>query len=520
MPVHDVTPSVEPEAAPAQDPGPAQRARAAEGNGIQRLIQSAGRLLARVPARWRLPLATFLACQAIFLFWWAAFFPALMSYDSAAYVLQVTAGPWVNNYSVLYDVFVWLSLHVTGGLAALALAQTVAMSASFGYTVIAFRRIGIPGRWTAIVAVIAAALPPTGTFFIFIWKDVPFVICLYLVVPTVAHLVSLREQPGWRHDRRVGRLIAALGLEVLGVMLFRLNGFLIVGVAAVVLLIVLPGIRLRLTAAIVAAAFVAFLLNFFVYPAAGIQKTPAWEAYSIQYADIAVAYAQRPASFTTADLQTMAQAAPLATWKATANCYDSDWTTRILDSTARSQPLSGQLNALWVRILKRSPDLVVGARICRGSIAWSVFAGPPSVAANTTTDPTSIDPGLWGLAYRPAMRDNPYRNAMRTQPLSATLNKAALFLRSLSNTPQLDWLLWRAPFWCYLSYLAVWLFARRRRNWGLLALGAVVVGQQLGVLVDVPDQLFRYMAGPIVIGIMLVPLLFARNQPAPDAEQR
>lgn len=520
MPVHDVTPSVEPEAAPAQDPGSAPRARAAGGNGIQRLIQPAGRLLGRVPVRWRLPLATFLACQAIFLFWWAAFFPALMSYDSAAYVLQVTVGPWANNYSVLYDVFVWLSLHVTGGLAALALAQTVAMSASFGYTVVAFERIGIPGRWTAAAAVIAAALPPTGTFFIFIWKDVPFVICLYLVVPTVAHLVSLREHPDWRHDRRVGRLIAALSLELLGVMLFRLNGFLIVGVAAVVLLIVLPGIRLRLTAAIVAAACVTFLLTFFVYPAVGIEKTPAWEAYSIQYADIAVAYAQRPASFTTADLQTMAQAAPLATWKATANCYDSDWTTRILDSSARSQPLSGQLNALWVRVLKRSPDLVIGARICRGSIAWSVFAGPPSVAANTTTDPTSIDPGLWGLAYRPAMRDNPYRNAMRTQPLSTTLNKAALFLRSVSNTPQLDWLLWRAPFWCYLSYLAVWLFARRRGNWGLLALGAVVLGQQLGVLVDVPDQLFRYMAGPIVIGIMLVPLLFARNQPAPAAEHR
>jgi hypothetical protein len=515
--VHDATPRVE--APPDPGPGPAQSRQAADGNGVQQLLRRAGRLLGRVPGRWRLPLATFLACQTIFLFWWAAFFPALMSYDSAAYVLQVTAGPWVNNYSVLYDALVWLSLHVTGGLAVLALAQTVAMSASFGYTVVAFRRIGVPGRWTAAAAVIAAALPPTGTFVIFVWKDVGFVICLYLVVPTVAHLVSLRESPDWRRDRRVNRLIAALGLELLGVMLFRLNGFLIVAIAAVVLLIVLPGIRLRLTAAIVAAACVTFLLTFFVYPAVGIQKTQAWEAYSIQYADIGVAYYDRPSSFTTADLQIMAQAAPLATWRDTANCYDSDTTTRILDSSARSQPLSGQLNALWLRILKRSPDLVLGARICRGSIAWNIFGGPASKNAGTITDPTSIDPSLWGLAYRPAMRDNPYRDAMRTRPLSATLNKAALFLRSMSNTPQLDWLLWRAPFWCYLSYLAVWLFARRRRNWGLLALGAIVAGEQLGILVDVPNQLFRYMAGPIIIGIMLVPLLFVRNQPVPPAAE-
>jgi len=518
MPVHDASPRVEPGAAPGPGPGPAEPAPGDGGGRIRRLLRPFGRLVGRVPGRWRLPLATYLVCQAIFLFWWAAFYPALMSYDSAAYVLQVTAGPWVDNYSVLYDALVWLSLHVTGGLAALALAQTVAMSAAFGYTVVAFRRLGIPGRWTAVAVVIAAALPPTGTFVIFVWKDVGFVVCLYLVVPTVAHLVSLRDSPDWRGDRRVNRLIAALGLEFLGIMLFRLNGFLIVAVAAVVLLILLPGIRLRLVAATTAAACVVYVLSFFVYPAAGIQKTPAWEAYSIQYADIAVAYADRPSSFTPADLRLMAQAAPLATWKKTANCYDSDWTTRILDSSARSEPLSGQLMSLWLRVLGRSPDLVLGARICRGSIAWSVFAGPPSLDAQTTTDPTSIDPGLWGLASRRVMRDNPYRDAMRTRPLSATLNKAGLFLRSVSNTPQLDWLLWRAPFWCYLSYLAVWLFARRRRNWALLSLGAIVAGQQLGVLVDVPDQLFRYMAGPIFIGIVLVPLFFAGNRPAPAVE--
>lgn len=514
-------PSGEPEA--ALGPGPAQPARAAGGDRVQRLLRPAdrllqpvSRLLGRVPRRWRLPLATSLVCEAILLFWWAAFYPALMSYDSAAYVIQVTAGPWVNNYSVLYDAFVWLTLHLTGGLAALALVQTVAMSAALGYTVIAFRRIGVPGRLTAVAAVIAMALPPTGTFVIFIWKDVGFVICLYLVVPTVAHLVSLRESPDWRRDRRINRLIAALGLELLGVMLFRLNGFLIVAIAAVLLLIVLPGIRLRLTAAVAAAACVTYALTFFVYPAVGIQKTAAWEAYSIQYADIAVAYADRPYSFTAADLRLMAQAAPLTKWKNSADCYDSDTTTGMLNASAHSEPVSGQLIGLWLRVLKRSPDLILDARLCRGSIAWSIFGGV-GLDAQTVGDPVIIDPGLWGLAYRPGVAENPYRNAMRTRPLSTKLNHAGLFLRSLSATPQLDWILWRAPFWCYLSYLAVWLFARRRRNWKLLALGAIVVGTQLGVLADVPDQLFRYMAGPIFIGIMLVPLLFAGNRPAPPA---
>ena len=512
--MHDITPRVEPGAAP--DPGPGW-AQASGRERIHQLLQPASRLLSRVPGPWRLPFVTFLACQAIFLFWWAAFYPALMSFDSAAYVLQVTAGPWVDNYSVLYDALVWLTLHVTGGLAALALAQTVVMSGAFGYTVYAFRRLGIRGRWTAIAAVVAAALPPTGTFVIFIWKDVGFVICIYLVVPTVAHLLSLRDAPGWRHDRRVNWLIAALGAELLGVMLFRLDGFLVVGVAVAVLLIVVPGIRLRLIAATAAAACLVVLLTFFVYPAAGIQKPPAWEAYSIQYADIAVAYSKEPWTFTAADQQLMAHAAPLATWRDTATCYDSDPTTSVLGPSAHSEPLSGQLMALWIRVLKRSPNLILGARICRGSIAWSLFGGPAQLRGATVTDPSAIDPGLWGLAARPGMRHNPYRDGLRTQPLSGTLNKAGLFLRSLSNTPQLQWLLWRGAFWCYLSYLAVFLFARRRRDWALLSLGAIVAGQQLGIFIDVPGQLFRYMASPIFIGIVLVPLLFTREDPVPQA---
>jgi hypothetical protein len=512
--VHDVTPRAEPGAHPDSGSSSEQPTPAADGGRLD-LLRAPGLLLSRVPRRWRLPLATFVVCQAIFLFWWAAFYPALMSYDSAAYVLQVTVGPWVDNYSILYDALVWLTLHLTGGLAALALAQTVVMSACFAYTVIAFRRLGVPGRWTAVAAVIATALPPTGTFVIFIWKDVGFVICLYLVVPTVAHLVSLRDATGWRRDRQVRWLLVALGLELLGILLFRLDGFLVVGVAVVVLLIVLPGIRLRLVAVTVAAACVAGLLTFFVYPAVGIQKPPAWDADVIEYADVAVAYAEQPSKFTTADLRLMARAAPLATWKATADCYDSDWTTKVLGPAARSEPLRGQLLGLWLRVLKRSPNLVLGARICRGSIAWSIFGGPARIDAQTTHDPAAIDPNLWGLGSRPAVVDNPYRAAMVTRPLSATLNRAALFFRSVSETPQLDWLLWRGAFWCYLSYLAVWLFARRRRNWALLSLGAIVAGQQLGLLVDVPAQLFRYMASPIFIGIMLVPLFFMRDRPAP-----
>ncbi len=368
----------------------------------------------------------------------------------------------------------------------------------------------MPGRCTAVAAVAVAALPPIGTFVAFVWKDVPFSICAYLVVPTLAHLLSLRGAAGWPSDPRVNRLIAALGLELLGVCLFRLDGFLVVAPAAVAIVVLLPGVRARLATAAAAAVCLAFALNLFVYPAVGIQRAPTSLALGPAYADIAVAYAERPSTFTTADQALMARVATLAQWKGSGNCYDADWTTALFPRfIVRADKASGQLFSLWLRVLRRSPDLILGARICRGSLAWSIFPGPMRLDGQTLIVPLTLPGGsLQRLSH------TSYRDAVLADPPSATAHKVAEFLWQASRTRQLEWLFWRGATWCYVAYLAVWTYARRRRDWAPLSLAAIVAGQQLVVLADNPAQMFRYMASPIVIGIMLMPLMFARRRTA------
>lgn len=509
-----------PNAAPPADQGAARRAGSPRAS-----FGGAGRLLARVPPRWRMPLATYAACQLIFLFWWAAFYPGLFSYDSIVYVLHVTTGPWVNDRSVLYDSLVWLSLHLTGSYAGLTFLQTVGASAAFGYAVAALRRLGVPGRWTAIAAVVLAALPPTGTLIVYAWSDTAFTICVFLLVPTLAHLVALRGNsaagPRWHRDRRVTWLIAALGLEMLGLTLFRPNGFLFVALAAIVLVALLPGVRARLAAVAAAAICLFAVLNYVVYPAAGIQNPPASLTFGPAYADIAVAYARSPYSFTPADTRLMAQVAPLTTWRETASCYKADTTTASVPGfTERAAKVNGQLFALWVRILKRTPDLIAGARICRGSIAWNIFSGPARLGGGVEVGTDSPPANLFTLGSRPDVRDNPYHATFYPHPLSGSLRKIAKFLYSLSLTPQLQWLLWRGAFWCYLSYLVLFAYARARRNRAVLSPGAILLALQAGILADNPAQLYRYMAAPIFIGIVLVPLFFARHRRAPSAAQQ
>lgn len=451
----------------------------------------------RIPGRHRLPLLVFAACTAVYLTWWAAFYPGLMSFDSVTYVWQVTSGHWRADHSVLYDALVWLSLKATGDLAALTLLQAVGSAALLAGLATALRDVGVPGRWAACAAVAVAVLPATGTFVVTVWKDVPFALCALAATTTLVRLASTAFR---------GRLPVALGLELLGLCLFRNNGFLAAAIAVVAAVIVLRWGRLWTLLAGAVPIAVSFTLSGWVYPALGIEGIRPSLTYATAYADIAVVYAERPTLFHRADLTLMREVAPLQHWRTTATCYNSDPTTGPGFDGGKADLLNDRLLRLWAQIFERAPDAVLGARLCRGSIAWVVFPGQPEERAQP--GPASVPDDLFGWQQAGQTMDrSPYRPILKIRPLSGRLHDAAAFLRGITYTPQLEWMSWRGATWCYLAYLAVVALAWVRRRRALLAAAAMVAGLQLGMLAAVPWQLFRYMAAPILIGIMLVPLL-------------
>ena len=515
---NDTASPVESGAAPAAPSAQLTAGRPAPGHS--RGARRVDRVLRRVPPQWRLPLLTYVACQLILLFWWAAFYPGLMNADSINFVLHVTTGPWINNASVLYDCLVWVSLHTTGDLGALSLAQCAAMAASLGYAVYAFRLIGVPGRWTAIAAVIVVALPDQGSFITFLWKDVPFSICAFLVVPTLAHLFSLRSLPDWPRNRRVSRLLAALLAELLGVCLFRQDGFVITAVAVALMVILIAGLRLRLAAIGAAAIILTFACNYVIFPAVGIEKANNSLIFGTFNADIAVVYHDSPASFTQADLALMKRVIPLSDWKfGGSDCYSSNTTTFFKGFDDRASKLSHPLFRLWLQLFRKVPQDIISARLCRGALAWQ----PQPPAQGRTWDYDSFtQKNLWGWAHVPAVKYNPYRSDFATRPLTRVGNDVARWLRDASKVPALDWLLWRGSTWTWIGYIAVAAFALRRRDKMMLALAAILAGQQLMVLADNPVPAFRYMMTPLLIGPLLIGLFFARGRrppPQPDGAQ-
>lgn len=467
----------------------------------------------RIPPKRRLPLTVYATTQFVFLLWWAAFYPGGMSYDSISYVWHVTTNHWMSNHSVAYDGLVWLSLNTTGDLAVLTLAQSVGMAVALAYVAVTLRHFGVPGKWSAIAALGCAVLPSIGTFTIFIWKDVPFVIGALLAFGASGRLVARRMRGRQAvKDKTFRNQVIVLFTGFLMMGLFRNNGLLVAVIACPVLLLVLPKMRRAMLVATVIPTVISAALQLAIYPALGVITPTKDQVYAMNYADIAAVYGKAPWTFSAADKKLMAEVAPLSHWSGrAANCWNADWAMQKPMNRKKAAELNDELLDLWGRVLKRTPDQLIGARLCRSQIAWGIFPGPASLDGNTLITVPSVPKNLYGWAdWNPQMRDSPYRPELKIRPLSDTLHNAAYFTWKASKAPQLQWLLFRGAIWCYAAYGVFLWFSRRQRSWAPVAMMSIPLALQLTVVAANPAPLARYMFAPMFLGIMTLPLLAAK----------
>jgi hypothetical protein len=449
------------------------------------------------PRPWVAP-ATFVIVQAVLACWWAALYPGLFSRDSVLYLSHTVVGPWVSDHSVLYDALLWLSFTKTGDLGAVTFAQTTAMAAALTFLAQSLKRVGAPRGLTTAVVLLMPLAPPVGAFTVSLWKDVPFTICVLAIAGVCARVAARR--------RLTGAGLAGLGTLMLALGLFRANGFLVVGLAVIVLVVVVRTMRIRLLLVGTFVAALPLVLTNAVFPQFGIVAPSKTYVYHTAFGDIAVAFRDRPDLFSDRDKALMASVAPLSRWWWGGTCYTinpliwrSDFSWHQADAHA------SELLGLWQRLLVEQPRLIIDARLCRGSIAWKPVQDPLMTGGATyrfsrrPTADTYVRPG--------EVADFPGRWVYSLRPRSYELYQVADPWLSATLAPRYDWVLWRGASWAYLSYLAVALAALARRNRYVVGIAAVVAGQQLAIMANISAQDFRYMASPIYIGMLLVPLL-------------
>ncbi|KIQ62392.1 hypothetical protein TR51_25330 [Kitasatospora griseola] len=418
----------------------------------------------RAKSRLRLPLAVAAACQAVLLLWWAAGYPAF-------------TGTAEGGGAPLYDAAVRV-LHPAGA----TLAQTAAVAFALGHLVAALARFGVRGRWSGPVAVALAALPPTGSLVVSLSPEVPSAAGALLLTAAGLRLLARRAEGTLHRGGPAQRLDLAVLFSA--IVLLALTGPRGAGtalIAALVLLPALPRARGRLALLTAAALAVPIVLALLGHPAAR-----AGDLHPLRAADLALAQYRDPGG---ADREPAAVAPPAAWDAAGADCSSTAALTDRWDSAAAGRA-QDELAAAWRQLLREHPDRVLDARLCRGRLAWSVWAG--TGGPHAATEVPEASPSSHGL-LRP-------------------LHSAADWSRTLLRAPQLDWLLWRGALWAYLGLAAALLYAWRHRLPALVPVaGAAVLGTQLSLTASAAGQDYRTMAVALFLGPLLLTLATVRT---------
>ncbi|WP_037605603.1 hypothetical protein [Streptacidiphilus rugosus] len=483
---------------------------------VDRLTRRVRPLVERVPSRLRFPLAVAGISFLLAFVWWAAYYPGLMSFDSYTYTWESTTGHWINDHSIPYITCVWLTLNITGTYALLTFCQIVAAALATGYLAAGLRKFRIRKRWIVGSVVLCGVLPPTGDFFVFVWKDVPFVLGALVAAAAVTHLVgdalkrprsTRRAVPGRRRDW------LAFGGGMLLLCLARNNGFLTVVLIGLVLLACLPWQWRRIAPLTVVPVLFYFFLANVIYPAVGVQPQVNNSAYSFFYADVAYAYGKNPSMFDQDQLAAMEAVAPLKQWK-DAGCWDTDLLTQKNFSMTAAAAHQDELMSTFTMVLKKAPQYVADAHLCRAHNAWAVFPDHGIFMAPVTYTGPFHD----SLISHPELKDSPFYSAFHSAPLSTTLHRAGDWWFGVSRTPQLQWILWGGAVWCYITYFFVVRLTRRVWRREILAIAATTAGLQLTVLAGTPAPLYRYMAAPTTLGVLLLPLASSKlKRDEPDS---
>ncbi|MEZ0065373.1 hypothetical protein ABIA32_001369 [Streptacidiphilus sp. MAP12-20] len=475
-------------------------------------------LIERIPPRLRMPVGVAALALVGYLLWWAAFYPGLMTYDSFNYTWESTTGHWIDDHSIFYLACVWLTLKITGDYALLTFCQVLGMSLSIGYLAAGLRKYRIRTRWIVASVVLLLALPSSGDFVIYIWKDVPYVIGGVLAFAALTHIVgdALRVPRAERRAKRNGNGPAwgqrrdwwLLGAGLTLVCLSRNNGFLAVFLSGCALLLCVPWLWRRIAVVTVIPIMIFMGLDKGVYPALGVTKPTDFAGNTFFYADIAYTYSKSPQVFSAADLALLGEIAPLQHWKTKgADCYGVDGLMNGGFNKQAAVDHHAQLMTLFYKTVRKAPQDFLDATICRGTPAWAIN---PDQDRTFVMDVRSSANGYTFMNAHPELYASPYYPSMHVRPLSTVLHKAANWWYNLGKTPQLNWIIWGGATWCWFGYLVLLRLTRKVRRREVLAIAAISIGMQLNVLVATPGPLFRYMATPFFIGVLTLPLAFSR----------
>lgn len=436
-----------------------------------------------------------LPCFVVWLMYWLAFFPGLLSPDSIDQWHQIL-GLWPINDShpAFHTLLMWVITRLWLSPAVIAIVQMLAMSSLIGWGLACFARLGVPRVVLWSVCGLFALSPVMGTMTISLWKDIPYSMSVLWLTLLILEIIVSRGE--WLRSSRWN--IVLLGVALACVALFRHNGILVsLGTIAII-----AGVYRLCWKQILIAFFVAASIYGVVreplYNVVGVRRVADYLLYQVPVHQVAAVVAAGT-PLTSEERSILDKLFPIDKWGKAYACtsihsiyYAHDFNYSLIDS---DNEYKAALRRVWLSLLLRNPLAVIRHQFCAAALVWLV----PPLTYLYTVEREIPQNGL-GLS---------------TQSQWPAMRRVVTKLLDWSGRPEVIWLLWRPALYLYMILLgsAVMAYRTREPRWLLFAVPAILQSASL-LLVNV-GQDFRYQYSVYLVGVMslcLLPLAKGRTK--------
>jgi hypothetical protein len=311
-----------------------------------------------------------LAIAAMGLVALAAFWPGILSEDSLDQWSQLLAFRFSAYHPPVHTLTYWVITRAWLSPAAVAVAQTLALSVVIWAVARACLRAGAPLTLALATGVALLITPAVSVLAVTLWKDALYSVCLLWLSLVCWHVAATRGDALQRPA-----ILIALALSLAGVGLYRHNGLPVAAATGLWLLAAGPaGRRVRIAATLGGAAVL--VAAGLTLPARLLTIEPVHpmlrhQAPLHQTAALIDAGVYLPP----ADLETFTALMPRDTWRANYDCRNAGPLLWHLNYAAFVER-EAAFEAAWLRAVLHHPRVVAAHVGCVSGFIWNPWAQP------------------------------------------------------------------------------------------------------------------------------------------------
>ncbi|RND51687.1 DUF6020 family protein [Lacticaseibacillus paracasei] len=314
--------------------------------------------------------AQFCLMTIVWLFYWLAFYPGLLTNDSLnQWSIANGYSPLATWHPYIHTLLLEVSSKIVHTPALLLLGQLLFSAWAVTYALRFLQRRGISPVVTTIIALGYALYPLNGLYMSTVWKDIPYFSLILLLFVETIHLI---ESKGTLIQTPRGAFPYLLLL--IATSLFRKNGYYVVIIVLILLLI--NQWSKHLLAIAVLTFLVVSSVNYWTNTVEHAVTSPVTEALGIPLQQVGAVYAKK-GNVSSSNQKYFSKILPASEWATRYNSqdvdylkYDSKFNRTVIQKSTRN------FLTHWFSLFLRNKRLFVEAYLDQTRSIWKAVLPP------------------------------------------------------------------------------------------------------------------------------------------------